>query len=207
MRLKIYSFGILLVIWLGTGFPPRNAQSLATNNDCAFWAFTCTGFGGVKILYTKQKELLKFWFPVQIITYHMVRYLPQLSVVQQSHRFVWGGGEAGGCCFDFKVLCIKLPLNCCHHNACEPVCCVSLTGTNPRKYCPLSSPHSCCVSSKLGWTLGPYLTCRQTRPFKPSPGKIIRDLILVVSTLLLLSVVRSKFASQLLGYSSCQKGK
>lgn len=129
--------------------------------------------------------------------------------------FAGGGGEAGGCCFDFKVLCIKLSLNCCHYNACEPVCCVSLTGTNPKKHCPLSSPssHSCCVLQSWdglldsSYTAPPYLPCKQTRPVKPSRGKIIRELILAVSTVFLLSVVKSKFASQSSGYSSCQKGK
>lgn len=101
----------------------------------------------------------------------MVRYLPQLSVVQQSHRFVRGGGEAGGCCFDFKVLCIKLPLNCCHHNACEPVCCVSLTGTNPRKYCPLSSPHSCLCVLKAGMDSGTLPDLQADKTFQTKPRK------------------------------------
>lgn len=159
MQLKIYSLGIFLLIWFGTRFHPRNAQSLATNNDCASWAFTSTGSGGVKNLYTKkQKELLKFWLPVQVIIYHMVRYLPQLRVVQQSERFEGDGGEAGGCCFDFKVLCSKLSLHCCHLNASEPVCCVSLTGTSPKKHCPLSfpSPYSCSVSFKAELDSGTF---------------------------------------------------
>lgn len=106
--------------------------------------------GELKFCIQSKKELLKFWFPVQVIIYHMVRYLPQLRVVQQSERFAGDGGEAGGCCFDFKVLCIKLSLNGCHHNACEPVCCVSLTGTSPKNHFSLSShfTHSCCVSFK-----------------------------------------------------------
>lgn len=96
----------------------------------------------------------------------MVRYLPQLRVVQQSERFEGDGGEAGGCCFDFEVLCSKLSLHCCHLNASEPVCCVSLTGTSPKKHRPLSSPspYSCSVSFKAELDSGTFhalahLTC------------------------------------------------
>lgn len=114
-------------------------------------------------------------------------------------------------------------VNGCHRDGCEPVCCVRLIGTSHQKHCPFPSPsppltlavraaNAIVLRSWAGrWDLSrtapPHLICKRTRPVKPGTGKRDRQLTRAFSTLLLLSAVKSEFALQYLGNSSCQKGK
>lgn len=152
MRLKCIPLGILLLIQAGIGC--HLAQSLTTNNNytvCASGAYNCPSSEGVKNLHIKkQKELLKISFWVQVILYHMVRYLSQLHVVQWITRFCGGQGRKKEIVFILKFILQIVSVNCCHCNGCETACSVSLIGRSHQKHCPFSSPssHLCCTDGK-----------------------------------------------------------
>lgn len=158
MRLKIYSFGILLVTWFGTGFYLRNAQSLATNNDSAF---TCTGLEGVKFLYANQSAVKNLISSASHALPYGQVFTPTLccSAIIEALR---GWGWSRGLLFWFQS-----PVHQTVSKLLSPQClwttllCESDWNKPPKALSfILPPPHTLALGpSGLGWTLGLFMHC------------------------------------------------